>query len=241
MKNDLPGKCMAVNKALAKNLRYDGNDTFWGKLDGFEVVVDSIIDDGNENPSLYMNEESFNSLISFQETNFSHLNLEIVDEEMISYLAERDVRADGYTGYYIYDIIEVIDILEKLFFVLIAVIALSLFIMMRSKLKNISLKNARAFAFTKLSGYQEKNFFALEIKSILICSAFVLLVNALSYFLIYRLVNALLSKICECAVPLMMNSFKTLALISICVLIILVLLEIFYYFSRRRKQVIELL
>ncbi len=241
MKNDLPGEYMAVNKALAEDLKYSGKDVYWGKSDGFELYIDAIIDDGNENPSLYMNEYDFNYLVNRQNKYFSHLNIEIVDREMISYLSERYVRIDSYTGYYIYDIIEVIDILEKFFFVLIAVIGISLLILTRSKLKNVSLKNARAFAFTKLSGFQEKNFFALEMKAVLISLGFVLLVNALSYFIIYQLTNALLSKICECAVPLMMNSFKTFALIALCLAFLFVLLETINYFSRRRKQVIDLL
>lgn len=241
MKNDLPGECMAVNKALAEDLKYSGNDIFWGKSDGFEVVVDTIIDDGNENPSLYMSEEYYNDFINHYSKYFSHLNIEIVDREMISYLSERYVRVDSYTGYYIYDIIEVIDILEKLFFILMGIIGISLFILICSKMKNISLKNSRAFAFTKLSGYRERQFFALEMKVVLVCSAFVVFVNAISYFLIYKLVNALLTQVCECAVPLMMNSIKTFSLISLCIVFVIALIEVIYYFKRRRKQIIDLL
>lgn len=231
----------AINKALAENLDYDGTQEMECKTDFGYVTIGAIIDDGLENPTLYMGEDQYKSIINSTNAVFDYINTEIVDKALISFLASKSVRVDSYTGTYAYKIVESIELLGKLFVVLSALISVALSAFLYFMLKKISKANTRMFVFQKLSGYRKKYFLLLELAVVSIGVFAVLLVNLGAYYLSYFLLNSALSNAFEISICFMMNSMLTFALVATGVCVLSFLFELLHYHRRDRKDTISLL
>lgn len=230
-----------INTALAERLCYDGTQEMECKTDFGYVNIGAIIDDGLENPTLYMGEDQYNSIINSTNTTFEYMNTEIVDKELISFLSSKSVRVDSYTGTYAYKIVESIELLGKLFVVLSALIFAALSVLLYFMLKKVSKANTRMFVFQKLSGYRKKYFLLLELAVVSIGVLAVLLVNLGAYYLNYFLLNAALSNAFEISICFMMNSMVTFGLVAVGVCALSFLFELLHYHRRDRKEIICLL
>lgn len=231
----------AINSVLAENLGYDGTRAIEYKTDFGYIEVDSILEDGLENPTIYVGKTEYQTIADTIENTFNYINIEVINKDTISFLMLKDVMIDSYTGNYVYSILHYIKLLDDFFFVLSALVFASLLVLMFFYLKKISNNNIKMYVFQRISGYQHRYFFRLEISMIVIGILFMLLLNFGAYYLLYFLMNFALSKSFDLSICVMMNSFTTFILIAVGAFVISLLLELINYFVRSKKQIVDLL
>lgn len=231
----------AINTVLAEKLGYDGTRVIEYKTDFGYIQVESVLEDGLQNPTIYLGKAEYQTIADTIENTFNYINIEVINKEIISFLMSKDVMVDSYTGNYVYSILHYIKLLDDFFFVLSALVLASLLVLLFFYFKKISNNNIKMYVFQKISGYQQRYFFCLEISMIVIGILFMLFLNFGAYYLLYLLMNFALSKSFDLSICVMMNSFTTFIPIAVGVFVISLLLELINYFVRSKKQIVDLL
>lgn len=229
----LDNKCV-VNRSFAELVAYDGFDNFPVKYENGYIYIDRVIDDENENPTMYLNNKYYSRFLSARINDFDCINVEISSQATVDFLVGNLITFNCYSGTYMYKIINTIKILGCLFLGLILFLFIVILLIVLSFFKKTFKNNNRIYVFQSMFGYKKKYLLSAELCAISLILLSVCNLNLLFYLLFYFILNNILSSLFSTKINIFLCSFSTI-LISIIFCIVLVYLIYFILCKIRNK------
>lgn len=230
-----------INLVFAEKIGYDGSDNFYFKYINGYLSVRSVVDDGRENPSVYVNEGIMEGIINGYRYSFDSINIEINDRAVSDFLYEKSMIYNSYSGTYVYKVIRVISIIKNIFLALFFLIGILWIGLIHSYLKKFLKGNQNGFILYTMFGYAKEGYFALELLYLLYAGLLGFCFNGVLYFFSYGILNRSLTALFHTKINVFLSSFFSLGMIGLTHIFILFIIYFIKYIVRNKKSVHTLL
>lgn len=230
-----------VNSAFAERIGYDGSENFYFKYINGYLSIRSVVEDGKENPSVYVNGEIMEGLIYGYRCSFDSINIEIIGRDISDFLYAKNMIYNSYSGTYVYKTIRMISIIKNIFLALFFLVGVLWISLIYSFLKKFFNGNRNGFILYTMLGYAQRDYFALEFFYLLYAGLLGFCLNSVLYFFGYGILNSSLTALFHTKINIFLPSSLSLCLIVLMHISALSAMYFIKYIGRNRKSLLTLL